>query len=103
MYDKSLAMRQKKGFKRGELVKIVYNGQIISAYKGETIATALIAAGHLVSGYSHSQPRGVYCNIGICHSCAMKVNGIGNTRICKTLVTDGCQIESQNDRLREIE
>jgi sarcosine oxidase subunit alpha len=102
IYDKSLAIRQKKRAKRGKLVKIFYNGQIISAFKGETIATALIAAGHLVSGYSNSQPRGVYCNIGVCHSCVMTVNGISNVQICKTLVTDGCQVESQYSRRRKI-
>jgi hypothetical protein len=34
--------------------------------------------------------------MGICHSCAMTVNGIANVRICRTLVSDGCQVESQH-------
>ena len=103
MHAKSIGFRRETGVKRGESVKIVVNGETITAYKGETIATALIAAGYLVSGYSNSQPRGTYCNMGVCHSCVMKVNGISNVRICKTMVTDGCRIESQNERLREVE
>jgi len=102
MHDELLPRRLDKGVQRGEMVEIVFDGQPLQAYKGETIATALIAAGHLVSGTSYSKPRGAYCNIGVCHSCVMTVNGVRSVRICKTLVTDGCQVESQHDEIRKL-
>lgn len=102
MNDELLSRRLDSGVQRGEPVKIVFDGQTVEAFKGETIATALIGAGYLVSGTSYSQPRGVYCNIGVCHSCVMTVNGIQSVRICKTLVTDGCRVQSQHCEKRRI-
>jgi len=102
MNDRLLSCRLDSGVQRGEPVQIIFDGQTVMAYKGETIATALIAAGHLSSGTSFSQPRGVYCNIGVCHSCVMTVNGVRSVRICKTFVFDGCRVESQHNEKRTI-
>jgi len=96
MNKENNAVRLDKGIRRGEPVQIFVDGKAMKAYKGETIATAIMSAGHLVSRTIDSEPLGVYCNIGICHSCVMTVNGISNVRICKTLVTEGCRIESQH-------
>jgi sarcosine oxidase subunit alpha len=97
MNDGLVSYRLDSGVQRGEPVEIIFDGQTVKAYKGETIATALMAAGHLSLGTSFLQPRGVYCNIGVCHSCVMTVNGIRSVRICKTLVFDGCRVESQQN------
>jgi hypothetical protein len=102
MNDGLVSYRLDSGVQRGEPVEIIFDGQIVKAYMGETIATALIAAGHLNIGTSFSQPRGVYCNIGVCHSCVMTVNGIRSVRICKTLVFGGCRVESQYNEKRTI-
>lgn len=102
MDNKLLSRRLDAGVQRGEPVEIIFDGQTVKAFKGETIATALAAAGHLTAGTSFSQPRGVYCNIGVCHSCVMTVNGVPSVRICKTLVTDGCRVESQHCEKRRI-
>ena len=102
MNDEFVAYRLDSGVQRGEPVQIIFDGQTVKAFKGETIATALIAAGHLSSGTSFSQPRGVYCNIGVCHSCVMTVNGVRSVRICKTLVYDGCRVESQHNEKRTM-
>ena len=96
MPEQPKTTRLDAGIKRGEQVEIIVDGQPIKAFKGETIATALIAAGHLVSRTIDAEPLGVYCNIGICQSCLMTVNGIRSVRICKTLVSDGCRVQSQH-------
>ena len=96
MDKKPGAVRLDKGIQRGEPVQIFLDGKPMTAYKGETIATAIMSADHMVSRTIDSEPLGVYCNIGICHSCVMTVNGISNVRICKTLVSEGCRIESQH-------
>ncbi|MFA6785534.1 MAG: (2Fe-2S)-binding protein, partial [Sphaerochaeta sp.] len=41
------------------------------------------------------EPRGIYCGIGRCTDCVMKVNGIPNIRTCITPVEEGMVIESQ--------
>lgn len=95
MGNKSRAKRLDKEISRGGLVEIIFDGKPIQSYKGETIAAALIASGNLTSRIIDGQPMGVYCNMGICHSCIMKVNGINGVRICKTYVSEGCEIKTQ--------
>lgn len=90
------AKRLNSGIRRGEQVRFYFDGKPLTAFKGETIATALMAAGHPVARTIDSQPLGVYCNIGICHSCLMTVNGVKSVRTCRTLVTDGCRVETQH-------
>jgi predicted molibdopterin-dependent oxidoreductase YjgC len=68
----------------------------MKAHAGETIAAALMNAGCFVSRTIDQKPLGVYCNIGVCHSCVMTVNGTPNVRICKTPVTAGCRVETQH-------
>ncbi|WP_297552445.1 FAD-dependent oxidoreductase [Thermococcus sp.] len=89
-------------FERGREVTIYFEGQPIKAYEGETIATALHAAGIRVLNYSPNKkrPRGLFCAIGKCSSCLMVVNGIPNVRSCITLVEDGMRIERQHGRSR---
>ena len=86
-----------KGIKRGRCFEIEVNGDKIDAYEGETVAAALIAAGlktfRRTSRNDH--PRGMYCGIGLCYECMMVINGKPNTRACQTLVSHGCQVETQ--------
>lgn len=78
-------------------IKIVVNGKNIYAYKGETIAAALIANGYRDFRYTHrlNLPRGFFCGIGQCTDCSMIVNGVPNIRTCVTRVEKGMIIETQ--------
>ncbi len=96
MGENTNAIRLNEGIKRGEPVQIYVDGVPVSAYKGETIATALLAAGIIVSRTIDDKPLGVHCNIGVCHSCVMTVNGVSSVRICRTPVSEGCRIETQH-------
>ncbi|NJE02180.1 FAD-dependent oxidoreductase [Thermococcus sp. JdF3] len=89
-------------FERGREVTIYFEGRPIKAYEGETIATALHAAGIRVLNYSANErrPRGLFCAIGKCSSCLMVVNGIPNVRTCITLVEDGMRIEPQHGKAK---
>ena len=77
-------------------VVITVNNKQIEAYEGEPIATALHAAGIKVlrTTRKYGEPRGIFCNIGRCTDCIMKVNGKPNVRTCVTMVKDGMKIES---------
>ncbi len=83
--------------RRGKKVTIYFEGQPIEAYEGEPIAEALHAAGVRVMNYAPKtgRARGIFCAIGKCSSCLMKVNGIPNVRTCITLVEDGMKVERQ--------
>jgi predicted molibdopterin-dependent oxidoreductase YjgC len=91
------ARRMDGNLSRGRHLEFSYNGLPVEAYEGETIATALIAAGHWVFQKAHknAESRGVYCNIGVCHSCLIVVDGKRNVRACQTPVSAGCRVETQ--------
>lgn len=99
MQEKIKGERLSDWFERGEPIEITVDGKPVPAYRGETIATALMAAGHWVcqTAGESPDPKGVYCNIGICHSCLMTVNGVRNVRICITPVSAGMTVETQGD------
>ena len=92
--------RIEKNIQRGQPLEIEVDGKKIIAYKGETIATALIAAGLRTfrRTVDKNEPRGVFCGIGLCFECRMVINGVPNTRACQTLATPGCRVETQEGR-----
>ena len=84
-------------FKRGRKVTIYFENMPLPAYEGEPIAAALHAGGISILSRSvraHS-PRGLYCAIGKCASCAMEVDGIPNVRTCIEPVREGMKIRMQ--------
>jgi len=88
-------IRLEKEIERGDAVTIFVDGRPVKAYKGETIAAALIADGHWVCQTHNSRSMGVFCNIGICYGCVMTVNGKTGVKTCSTMVSDGCRIETR--------
>jgi len=89
--------RIQAGVRRGECFEIEVDGERILAYEGETIAAALLAAGKRLSRKTtkRKEPRGIYCGIGMCFECRMIVDGKPNTRVCQTLATPNCKIQTQ--------
>jgi predicted molibdopterin-dependent oxidoreductase YjgC len=77
-------------------VKISVDGNTIEAFEGESIAAAMYAAGMRVHRTTpkNDEPRGIFCNIGRCTDCIMKVDGQPNVRTCVTRVKDGMVVES---------
>jgi sarcosine oxidase subunit alpha len=85
-----------QGVERGRPFDIEVDGEKIIAYEGETIGAALLAAGRRTLRYTnkHAQPRGIYCGIGLCQECRMKINGVPNVQACQTPATPGCKVET---------
>ncbi|MBN1535365.1 MAG: (2Fe-2S)-binding protein [Anaerolineales bacterium] len=74
------------------------DGQQFTAYPGETLATVLLANGKRVFRYSQvkSEPRGLYCGMGVCFECLFTVNGRANVRACQTLAQPDDVVETQS-------
>ena len=89
--------RVQAGVQRGKSFEIEVDGERILAYEGETIAAALLAAGKRMcrNTTKREEPRGIYCGIGICFECRMIVDGKLNTRVCQTLATPNCKVQTQ--------
>ncbi|MFP4647171.1 MAG: FAD-dependent oxidoreductase [Candidatus Bipolaricaulota bacterium] len=79
-------------------VTFYYEGKEIEARKDETIAAALHAEGiaELCRSGDKHRSRGLFCAIGKCSSCLMKVDGVPNVRTCITMVRDGMEVEKQD-------
>ena len=74
-------------------IAISVDGRRVLAREGETLATALLAAGvvplrHTVSG----EPRAPLCLMGVCFECLVEVDGMQNVQTCMVEVRDGMQV-----------
>jgi len=85
----------------GATLTFLVDGEPVMACPGETIATALLAAGRreLRSSTRRGEPRGLYCVMGVCWECAVRVNG-RSVRACVTPATAGLRVETLGARER---
>ena len=82
---------------RGRAICFTCDGQVIRAYEGETVAAALLAQGRRVlrTTSRESQPRGVFCNMGICFDCLVEIDWRPNRRACQSFVVEGMRVRTQ--------
>ena len=75
-----------------------FDDRAIRAYKGDSIASALYAAGvrTFSRSFKYHRPRGLLCVSGRCPNCMMTVDGVPNVRTCTEPVRDGMKVEHQN-------
>lgn len=82
----------------GQAVPFTFDGLPLEAAPGETISVALYASGHQVLRTSArlGEPRGIFCNMGVCFDCLVEVDGQPNLRACQTAVRAGMQVRTQH-------
>ncbi|MBW6474510.1 MAG: (2Fe-2S)-binding protein [Anaerolineaceae bacterium] len=82
--------------KRGKPVLIAVNQKIVTAHEGELVSTVLHCEGIRVFQRKHKngKPSGIYCGMGICYECLVKINGVPNVRACQTPVAEGMIIST---------
>lgn len=82
---------------RGAAVTIDINGKSVTAYLGESVATALLSE-EIVAMRTTTlgESRGVFCGMGVCFDCLVVVDGKPNTRACMTWVKEGMDIRTQD-------
>jgi predicted molibdopterin-dependent oxidoreductase YjgC len=87
----------KAGVERGKRLSFLFDGQPIDAFKGETVAAALFAAGRRVLRTTAvtQSARGVFCGMGVCFDCLVVIDGEPNRRACMTFARDGMRVETQ--------
>jgi thioredoxin reductase len=98
-------MFRRRTDERRPAVGILVDGVRVEARAGDSVAAAMLAAGHVtcrrtpVSG----SPRAPYCLMGVCFDCLVAIDGIGNRQGCMTQVRDGMQVETRSLSLPEGE
>ncbi len=80
----------------GPAVTFTLDGELVTAYRGQTLAAALLASGRRILRHTRrfGKPRGLYCAMGVCYDCVMTVNGNPGVRACMTKVEEGMQVVS---------
>jgi predicted molibdopterin-dependent oxidoreductase YjgC len=75
-----------------------YDGHVVRARAGDSIAVALLAAGIQVTRGTpvSGAPRGPYCMMGACFECLAVVDGQASAQTCMTEVRDGMRVERQD-------
>jgi sarcosine oxidase subunit alpha len=83
---------------RSRTVSFTFGGRRVEAFAGDTIGSALYAAGRRVfsRSFKYHRPRGLTCCSGHCPNCMMTVDGVPNVRVCVEPVRDGAAVEGQN-------
>lgn len=90
-----------KGFgETPRTVTVTYNGAAVEGQAGDTVASALIAAGDpalRIAGANDK--RGVFCGMGVCGECTVMIEGAGESLACMTSATDGLVVDSAEPRI----
>ena len=77
---------------------IWFHGKPVPARTGDSIATALLAAGITTTRTTavSGAPRGFFCLMGACFDCLAIVDGWANVQTCMEVVRDGMRVETQS-------
>ncbi len=92
------AIRLSGDVQRGRRVTLTVDGELMEAFEGESLAAALLADGRRVLRYTarNNAPRGLFCGMGICFECVVRV-GEGNLiRSCMTRVEEGMVVSTRD-------
>ena len=83
---------------RSRTLTFDFVGQPIPAYAGDTVASALYAAGVRIfsRSFKYHRLRGLLCCAGRCPNCLMQVDGIPNVRTCTEPVREGMRVRPQH-------
>jgi predicted molibdopterin-dependent oxidoreductase YjgC len=81
---------------RGPAVTIIVDGRPVTAYRGESVAAALLADGRraLRRTLKERAPRGMFCGMGVCFDCLVSIDGRADLRACLIAVEDGMTIST---------
>jgi sarcosine oxidase, subunit alpha len=93
-----LPERSGEAIRRDHPVSLGFEGRTLRAFEGDTVGSALAAAGVSITArsFKYHRPRGLLCMTGSCPNCLMQIDGIPNVRACTEPVRDGMRVERQN-------
>jgi len=85
---------------RASKLSFTFDGKRIEAYAGDTIGSALYAAGQRTfsRSFKYHRRRGLMCVAGQCPNCICAVNGAPGARACIEPVRDGIEVRHVNAR-----
>jgi sarcosine oxidase subunit alpha len=93
-----LPERQGEAIRRDRPLTFRFERRQVTAFEGDTVGSALAAAGVTITGrsFKYHRPRGLSCMAGACPNCLMQIDGVPNVRACTEPVRDGMRVARQN-------
>jgi sarcosine oxidase, subunit alpha len=93
-----LAPQPGERIERERMLSFTFDGKRIEAYEGDTIGSALYAAGRrtLSRSFKYHRRRGLMCCAGQCPNCIVAVDGAPGARACIEPVREGIKVEHVN-------
>ncbi len=80
----------------GEPVQFTFDGELVTAPIGTSLAAALLShSGDASRETATGAGRSAFCMMGVCFDCLVEVDGTPNTQACMTLVRDGMVVKRQ--------
>ncbi|HED12791.1 MAG TPA: (2Fe-2S)-binding protein [Gammaproteobacteria bacterium] len=75
-------------------VTLFFENQVVAAAVGDSVASALLAAGITIFGINQvsSRPRTPRCLIGNCFECLVEIEGEGRRQACLIPVRNGMRV-----------
>lgn len=82
----------------GDSVTFTFDGEPVTAIRGDFVAAALLAADRSASRRTtvSGAARGPYCMMGVCFDCLVVIDGTANRQGCLVTVEDGMRVETQD-------
>jgi sarcosine oxidase subunit alpha len=83
---------------RANVLRFTFDGKKVEAYEGDTIGSALYAAGQRTfsRSFKYHRRRGLMCCAGQCPNCIVSVDGAPGVRACVEPVSEGMRVEHLN-------
>jgi sarcosine oxidase, subunit alpha len=83
---------------RGRRLGFTFDGKPVEALEGDTIGSALYAAGQRTfsRSFKYHRRRGLLCCAGQCPNCLVQVDGAPGVRACTEPVREGMAVEHMN-------
>ncbi len=80
------------------VIRFTFDGKPVEAYEGDTVASALYAAGRRTfsRSFKYHRRRGLLCCAGQCPNCIVAVDGAPGVRACTEPVREGMRVEHLN-------
>ena len=93
-----LPKREGEAIRRDRPLKFDFEGKRIAAFEGDTVGSALAAAGVTITGrsFKYHRPRGLMCMTDSCPNCLMQIDDVPNVRSCTAPVRNGMHVKRQN-------
>lgn len=75
-------------------ITFTFDGKVISAASGDTIAAALLAAGVTATRHTpvNGSARAPFCMMGACYDCLVEIDGVA-VQACMTEALPGLQVQ----------